>query len=56
MVFGGSLRIDSATGRGTAVCLSVPLADAQAPMARFPQGCAGCPLLEPARPVAEVSP
>lgn len=56
MVFGGTLRIDSAAGRGTAVCLSVPLADTQTSAVSFPQGCAGCPLLEPARPAAEVSP
>lgn len=46
MVFGGTLDIDSAPGRGTTVRLRVPLTGA--PGTSFPLGCVGCPLLEPA--------
>lgn len=48
MVFGGSLHIDSAPGRGTTVRLEVPLEDTPMQREEFPEICEGCPLMEAA--------
>lgn len=53
IVFGGSLRIDSAPGRGATVVLSVPLDTAPMSRDEFPEACEGCPLMEAAIEQAE---
>ncbi|MDX5445921.1 MAG: histidine kinase [Zoogloeaceae bacterium] len=46
MMYGGSLHIDSAPGRGTTVRLDVPLGDRPMSRDEFPETCEGCPLME----------
>ena len=53
IVFGGSLRIDSAPGRGATVVLSVPLDSVPMSRDEFPETCEGCPLMEAATELAE---